>query len=215
MSGRAGAAGFTLLELLVAFAILGLLVVGLVQGTRFGLDAWSRQASVLGGAQDLDAVDRTVRSLLAPPAAGVAASGPGLVGRPDRLQLDGLLPRAIALADRAARIQLAVDGDRHLMIGWTMHLVDARTGARPTGTIALVDNVERISFGYWGGTGWQTQWTGHGMPMLIRMHLEFAEGDPRRWPDFVVATVLSGGETTQAGMPPSPPSGAGPTGLQK
>ena len=51
--------GFTLLEMLVALVVLGLLVVGLTQGVRTGLALWSAQSRRIGTAADLDAVART------------------------------------------------------------------------------------------------------------------------------------------------------------
>jgi len=44
--------GFTLLEILVALAVFAFLVLGLTQGTRFGLAAWDRQARTVDRARD-------------------------------------------------------------------------------------------------------------------------------------------------------------------
>jgi general secretion pathway protein J len=194
---RRGSAGFTLLEVLVALVVLALLMAGIAQGTRFGLAAWSRQSAMLGAGDDLDAVDRTLRAILAPPNAALPASGGGVDGRVDRLALDSLLPLALATGDRSARIELVVDA-RRLMIRWTPRLASAETGQPARGEIVLIDNIEQVQFGYWGSTqpglsGWLTQWTGPQMPALTRVHLVFPDGDPRRWPDIVVAAMVDGG----------------------
>ena len=60
-----GSRGFTLLELLVALAVFSLLVVGLTQGLRFGLQGWKAQSRETQKLSELDSVDRLLRSLLA------------------------------------------------------------------------------------------------------------------------------------------------------
>ncbi|MFC7544367.1 prepilin-type N-terminal cleavage/methylation domain-containing protein [Siccirubricoccus deserti] len=67
--------GFTLVEVLAALVVLGLVVGGLAQGMRFGLQAWDRAASLIEAGDTLDAVDRTLRHL-------VARMHPGAVGKP-------------------------------------------------------------------------------------------------------------------------------------
>jgi general secretion pathway protein J len=68
--------GFSLLELLVALLVLGLLVVGLAQGVRAGLTMWSAQTRRLGETAELDAGARVLRMLLS----DMTALSPGNVG---------------------------------------------------------------------------------------------------------------------------------------
>ncbi len=56
--------GFTLLEILVALAVFGFLLAGLSQTVRFGLTAWRQHARLSDGKADLDALDRTLRSVV-------------------------------------------------------------------------------------------------------------------------------------------------------
>ena len=49
MDGRPSDAGFTLLEIMVALVVFGLLVLGLGQGVDFGLRAWGRQTGGVAG----------------------------------------------------------------------------------------------------------------------------------------------------------------------
>ena len=58
------AAGFTLLELVVALAVFGFLLVGLSQTVRFGLTAWRQVARISASKTDLEAVDRTLRTVI-------------------------------------------------------------------------------------------------------------------------------------------------------
>lgn len=61
---RQAAAGFTLLEVIVALAVFGFLLVGLSQTVRFGLTAWRQNARLADGKTDLEAVDRSLRSIV-------------------------------------------------------------------------------------------------------------------------------------------------------
>ena len=53
--------GFTLLELLVVVAVLGLLIIGLMQGMRAGLTLWDAQSRRTGETAELDAAARVLR----------------------------------------------------------------------------------------------------------------------------------------------------------
>src|SRR5271170_7447617 len=59
-----GQAGFTLLEMIVALVVLGFLMIGLTEGSRFGFRAWKHQADMIADHDQMDAVDRTLRQLL-------------------------------------------------------------------------------------------------------------------------------------------------------
>jgi|SRR6516164_7739585 prepilin-type N-terminal cleavage/methylation domain-containing protein len=56
--------GFTLLELLVVVAFLGLLIIGLTQGLRAGLTLWDAQSRRTGETAELDAAARVLRTLV-------------------------------------------------------------------------------------------------------------------------------------------------------
>ena len=77
--------GFTLLEILVALVVLGLLMIGLTEGTRLGLRTIETQARLTDRTAGLDAVDQTLRTLIgglygARGRAGSAAGGRHRVG---------------------------------------------------------------------------------------------------------------------------------------
>src|SRR5262245_45925443 len=100
--------GFTLLELLVALAVFGLLVVGLSRSVRTGLDLWRAQSRQLGTTAEVDAAARTLRTLLAslPISPGVAAdptapSAPiSFVGINDQLVFVGDLSTGLGTSRR-------------------------------------------------------------------------------------------------------------------
>jgi general secretion pathway protein J len=191
--------GFTLLELLVALVVLGLLVVGLTQGVRAGLTMWGAQTRRVGETGELDAGARVLRVLLggilAPPpgVAGRGAAGTAkLEGRPDSLAFVGDLPTGLGTT-RRANITLELAQDR-LVLRWTprRHELTTEPAPEPIET-ELIRGVERLDFAYWGSpsapqsAGWQAQWDSFNIPELIRVRLAFVKGDRRRWPDLIAA----------------------------
>ncbi|HZU90446.1 MAG TPA: prepilin-type N-terminal cleavage/methylation domain-containing protein, partial [Stellaceae bacterium] len=108
--------GFTLLEILVALAVLGLLMVGLAQGVRAGLALWQAQTRRLAQIAEIDAGERLLRNLFSsmPPPfaarfAGENAAPTGLEGTADRVSFTGELPTGLGPA-RRARMTLELRG---------------------------------------------------------------------------------------------------------
>jgi len=178
--------GFTLLELLVALVVLGFLVAGLSEGVRYGVRAAGAQARLIDGRSELDATDRTLRSLLAQADPG-NAHAPALTGGPGGVAFTTRLP---AGADRGgpADVALRVEGGR-LMLRWMPHRYGVPFApAQNAQTIELLRGVEGLEAAYWSGS-WRREWAERDLPALIRLRLVFPPGDPRHWPDIVVAPM--------------------------
>ena len=190
---RHSRAGFTLLEVLVALAVLGFLMLGLSQGLRFGLAAWDSQARLLGRSGDLDIADRTLRRIVTQLVPTDDAQNPGLRGTAQGFEAITELPVTAALPTRQASIALGVDRAGRLVLRWTPYL-HARRLVPPLAAeeSELLRNLARIELGYWSvaaGGGWFSTWTRMELPELVRIRLVFARGDPRRWPDIVAAPM--------------------------
>jgi general secretion pathway protein J len=188
-----GTAGFTLLEIIVALAVFGLLLVGLSQTVRFGLTAWRQDARMSDGKTDMEAVDRSLRSIvenLAPgddatqsPIDGSAASLTGVTRL--RVPGTGLTPIPVAAG-------LAVSGGR-LVLRWRPyhHWEDFERSPPPFET-ELMSGVASLRVAYWQRTGvWAASWHETDLPLLIRFQLIFAGEDAPRWPAIIVAPLLS------------------------
>jgi general secretion pathway protein J len=190
-------AGFTLVEILVALVVLGILMAGLSQGVRLGRAAWSRQAALVDETADLDAVDRTLRAMLESATTGAIHGRSDFDGDTNKVSFDGLLPEAISTGSRRALITLTVDDRHRLMLRWQSMLTDPNTGAPASGEAVVAENLDHLTFAYWqdgrDGSGWQDKWTATTTPALIRLHFGFAKGDRRRWPDMVVAPLIAEG----------------------
>lgn len=185
-------AGFTLLEVLVALAVLGFLVLGLAQGVRFGLGAWNSQARLLARFGDLDVADRALRRVVAQLVPTDDVRLPGLRGTAAGFEAVTELPAA-ALPTRQAAVALGVDRAGRLVLRWTPYLHARRLSPPPAPEESeLLRGVERVEIAYWSaaaGGGWLPAWTRAELPDLVRFRLVFARGDGRRWPDIVAAPM--------------------------
>ena len=180
-------AGFTLLEVLVALTVLGFLVAGLAQGTGFGLQAWSRQDRTIAASSELDAFDRTLRTLLTrlDPTAGV-------VGTAHTIAFTSALPQAAALRTHEADMAIGVDASHHVILRWTPHEHAERLAAAPPPTEAeLLSGIAGLDISYWpmGGSAWQDTWSNREPPAMIRLRVRFPASDPRHWADIVASPM--------------------------
>ena len=133
--------GFTLLETLVGVLILGFLLVGLAGGARFGAGAAIRQGKLSDRSGDLDAVDRTLRQIVA--TADPAAT---LVGTAGTLSLVADIPNAPG----PKTIALGLEAGHRLVLRWT-----AKPPGRPLVPLApqeaeLLSGIAGITLSYYG-----------------------------------------------------------------
>jgi general secretion pathway protein J len=199
-----GAKGFTLVELLVAIALIALLTVGLYQAFGIGTRAASTvSANIDRPAQIAVAYDFMQRAFTGaeplPMATDPSQATINFDGESQSLSFVALPPA-----------YLAIGGFQLLHLG----LEPGKNGARlivswegvPRGPIApqpqmpqpsiLVDKVRSVAFAYFGAPGpkqqpsWLDRWSDRdGLPKLIRMRLTLANGV--RAPDLIVAPRLA------------------------
>ncbi|WP_284948108.1 prepilin-type N-terminal cleavage/methylation domain-containing protein [Acidisoma cladoniae] len=185
-------AGFTLLEVLVSLIVLALIILGLAQGLRFGVLALHRQSSLIDQHGDLDAVDRTLRTLIEQINPGNSHDAPEIRGNATSMEFTSELPygAAVALPDRQAEIRLLVDGNHQLLLRWAPYShATYRVPPQPTDT-PLLQGILRVQLSYWssaGTSGWRSGWDRSDIPALIRIHIVFLNERGLRWPDIVAA----------------------------
>jgi general secretion pathway protein J len=185
--------GFTLLELLVALTVLGLLLVGLTQGVHFGLLAWDTEARLSNGNDDFTTLDSTLRHLIEGADPGDDLDPAPFVGGRDRLDCITALPAAgDPTGVRRMQAVLLVDARHRLVLRWRPYLNAQRLGPTPTHTeTELLRGVSRMELAFWRpGGGWASTWRLPDLPTLVRIRLEFPAGDARHWPDIVAAPLL-------------------------
>jgi general secretion pathway protein J len=193
MSARKSAskqAGFTLLEVLVALAVFGLLMAGLVQGLRLGVNAWQAQARTLVGRGDVEATDRTLRTLIERMDPGGVSGRPATFkGTARTLIFTTTLPQAAeTVATRAAVVTLAVDEKNQLQLLWLPNYRYRIGPTPPPGRITLMRDVDHLEISYWHDpkAGWQSEWGGVTLPKLIRIRMVFTRDSGQHGYDIVI-----------------------------
>ncbi|MBO9579635.1 MAG: type II secretion system protein [Sphingobium sp.] len=192
--------GFTLIELLVSLGLMGMAATLLLQGLVTAGIVAKRERSSEAALEEVVAVQRILRgsierlrpvmrtdsglpiidlrgtagvlTFVAPPIANAA---------PDALQRYRLTRTAKGDLVLFSANSLAPDIDTSGadLIGWTPH--------------TLLHGIRDIAIGYYGSArpgqrrGWQNGWWDRSTPPeLIRVRLQFADGDRRMWPDLII-----------------------------
>lgn len=180
--------GFTLVEMMVALVVLGLVVAGLSQGLRFGLQAWDRAAALIEAGNTLDAVDRTLRGMVVQMHPGRPSQPAPIVAGRASLSFVTMLP---GVAPQRVEAVLLVDDRQRLVLRWRPYS-NGRT-AQPVDftETELLRGVSGLALGYWGpDSGWTESWSAPDLPALIRIRLGTVQPGNRRWPDIIVAPGL-------------------------
>ena len=178
--GERADGGFTLLELLIVTAILGLMLVALTAGVRFAGQAWDTQQRRSDLSGDLDAVQNILRQLI--------TSGRGFDGNEGSLRFVSALPLALArggLYDVELR-----DSGGHLLFSWKPHFKGPAQTKAPT-EIELIKGVTGFALSYYiPPDGWQrVSKSEMARPTLVRVNIQLGEG--RAWPPLVVAPMIA------------------------
>jgi prepilin-type N-terminal cleavage/methylation domain-containing protein len=184
--------GFTLLEVLVSLMIFGILMTGLMQGTQFGIQAWSAQTHAEEMHQDLDLVDRTMRHLIGSMDPGSLLGAEKFTGNQRSMGFTAAMPEALSIfGTREADVVVSVSPAHGLILRWAPHYKNP-IGPLPAPHVTeLVSGVDHIELSYYtAGTPqdqWVTDWQSGGLPSLVRMHIVFPRGDPREWPPIIAS----------------------------
>jgi general secretion pathway protein J len=181
--------GFTLLEVLVALVVIGLLIVSLVQGIHFGLLAWDVEARLTGRNDGFSAVDNALRHIVERADPGEEGDAAPFIGSPSELQCITALPGA---GSGSNQVTLVVDAGHRLVLRWRPYVRAIRLKSAPPVTeTKLLSGISRIELSYWqSGSGWVSTWRSADLPGLVRFRLVFATGEDRHWPDIIAAPML-------------------------
>ncbi|HEX9461090.1 MAG TPA: prepilin-type N-terminal cleavage/methylation domain-containing protein [Alphaproteobacteria bacterium] len=197
------AAGFSLLEMIVALAVLGLLTVLLAGSLQFGARLWDAQDRRLAASAGTDAVHSVLRAMIqnAQPLPLVALGPRGaasyMLGGRDSLDLVTEMPEGVGRAGYCD-VALVLERDGRLALRWRRHARDPRlAAAEPVAESELLRNVAAVELSYFmhatdqQPAHWQDRWTQpSAMPDLIRVRVRFRPGDRRVWHDVVVSPAI-------------------------
>ncbi len=192
--------GFTLVELLVALAVLGLAAAMLGGGINMAALFAARTERRNGALDELAATQSLIRYRIGRslPIRRLDTSDPivDATGDPESFTFYAGPPPARG-ADNPYRYHIFRSATGDLMMLETSAL-DSRLASNPrsmAGATAtrLLGGARRLSFAYFGedkvngGRRWQANWAGHAeLPELVRLRIEFAPDDARRWPELIV-----------------------------
>lgn len=207
MTGGRGGRGFTLLELLIAITLLGLLMAGLLGSLRLGARAWETGAQRLESSARLITIQGFLRQRLthAIPLFVPDPSGrESLVftGGPEAMTLVTTLPDQLGAGLHVVTLGLhpGDDGASHLGFAWRPLHLDPDGVPLPTieaGRRDLIRDIAGLELGYFGARGrdpdaaWHEVWEDEQvLPTLIRLRIELAEGDRRRLPELIVRPMI-------------------------
>jgi general secretion pathway protein J len=187
--------GFTLLEIIIAVVVMGFILAGLSQATRFGITAWNTQERLALRVDQMERVDRVLREVIGQAAPPLAADDKPFAGQEHRLVLTTRLPEQPQTDPvRRAQVAIGVDGNHRLLLRWTPHAnAVALKKLPPPEEFVLADGVDHIDLSYrqslTDGGKWLRVWEDSALPALVTLHIVFQ--DPHRsWPVLQVATML-------------------------
>ncbi len=187
--------GFTLIEVIVALVVLGVILVGLGQATRFGMSAWGLETRLADNASALERMDRILRLLIEQASPPVSTDDKPFDGQEHRLSFKTLLPdEPQSEPVRHAQVALGVDDHHRLVLRWQIRANATLLGQAPKEQqIVLAEGIERIDLAYRqnaaDGGKWSKTWTDGALPGLVQIHFVLANGH-HRWPDMQVPTML-------------------------
>ena len=193
---RDAAAGFTLLEVLAALVVSGLILAALSGGMRFGELALQAQARDIAVENEVGPVDRTLRLLIAQAVPGAAETEAKFRGTARTLSFRTVMPEGLAaVRTREADVSIGVNASHRLFLTWLPWYRNRIIPVPPPQRVDLLSNVDHIEFAYWDPSlnlppgGWVTAWVGTSVPKLLRVRLIFIKGAGMRWPEIIAATA--------------------------
>lgn len=184
------ALGFTLIEILVALSVIGLLMVGLGQGISVGLTSLGTATRMTDSLDTFDAADRTLRHLIAQADPGNGTERPKFTGGPDLLSFITRLPEVAGAPTNRVEVALGVDKAHRLVLRWRPYLHAKRAHPPPFTETALLGGVASIAVQYWSADGWTTTQPADTLPRLVRIRVAFLDHAQHHWPDIVAAPAL-------------------------
>ncbi len=205
--------GFTLLEMLIAMTLLGLVMAMVFGGLRLGARAWESSDTSATNLARLEAVHGFLRRSLAASATVLASNDKGkrlilFAGDDQRLEFATLLPPYLGIGGFHRLVLAAVgDGkDRRLTLKSRLYqgMGDGTDGGTPGADdgeeTVLMEGIAGIELAYFGAldsnsdAGWHQGWReAAALPELIRVRVRFNDDDRRDWPDLVVRPQLATG----------------------
>ncbi len=212
MTARKCDKGFTLIEMLIAMTLLGIMVVLLFTSLKIAAESWNAGEGKVAEVNKKSVVYQffkrhltTIRPVLAEStqrdSIGEDASIPGLAfqGHSQSMQFVAAMPAA---STRKGLQVFTIAAERAepstIMVTLSPY---QQTEPREPEQVVLLEHVKGFAFSYFGkkdessDAGWQPEWTGlDHLPQLIKVSIKLDDGS--YWPDMVFPLKITGLATT-------------------
>jgi len=202
----AAAGGFTLLELLVALTLLGLILALIFGGLQFGTRAWETTEVNIEDQAEVRLVQAFLRRYMADArpvleSTQVARRDVVFTGSRDALSFVALMPQHLG-PPGLYKLQLEFVRDND---GGRLVFTRSLYGEESTDVSlneeedeqVLLNGIAKVEFSYFGTSlpaqppQWIDRWEkARNLPSLVGLRIEFAEDDGRYWPEMVVKTEI-------------------------
>ncbi len=206
--------GFTLLEILIAMTLLGLLMAMLFGGLRLGTRAWEASDARSAELARLEAVQGFIRRALTGAYPLLATSTDdakrriAFTGGAQAVAFTALMPAHFGVGGFytiTLTVEDGVDGARLVFRRRLYRSGDEEAPPPPPAAAddeekekILLDGFSKAEFSYFGAAdkdetpSWRDEWQEQkSLPDLVRLRVTFADNDNRVWPELVIAPRIS------------------------
>ncbi len=194
--------GFTLVELLVAMTLIGLIYIALFGGLRFGARTWEAGNARSEVSSQIEVTQSLVRRQLAQAIvlSGFRRGDYTFEGEAERLRFTapGMSQVGVGGIYLFELFTEDSESNRRLVLRWRLFRPDQDPDSpledEERKTRVLLDGIEGLRLEYFGDpedsddAQWLTSWNGVDvLPELVSVRLELPQDDARRWPELMVA----------------------------
>jgi general secretion pathway protein J len=195
-------AGFTLVEALVATALLAMVLLFVFNGIDIGRRFWERTDRRAAATDEVGAVQAFLRDRIAQAYPALIVLPPygyriAFQGERNRLAFSTTLPNEAGPGGYYRTVLM--QRDEKLIMAWRLER-NEKDDLGPRDAVkekVVLSDVRQLRFTYYGESGansraeWRNDWMNRPvLPKLVRIEVEFPPGDARIWPAQTIATHI-------------------------
>lgn len=191
--------GFTLLEVLIAVALVSAIFVIVAGALQFSVRAWRASNASITATQDVAFAQSIMRQSLEDAYPRLAGAGAvEFTGAAESVRFIGQTPNALNAPARAYIDISAEETENGAENGIAIVIAFRPEFTSDTVRETLIDGLSNVSFSYLPPRRdgapepeWSDHWTGAArLPALIKVDARFPEGDRRAWPPLIIAPQI-------------------------
>jgi general secretion pathway protein J len=187
--------GFTLIEMLVALALMGMIAIILITSLQIGGHSWHRVVRAASSTEDIAQAQEILRlrlSSLYPGdrAAGDISAPAFLMSNGRSLEFSGAAPEATADGIQRYQIDVSLGFSALEIRSWSDQRSQVDVGSHSRAE-TLLPHVASLAVQFWSKREatpgrWVDRWESNKLPQLIRIDVAFGANDKRRWPPLYI-----------------------------